>query len=84
MDTGSTNTFIDLKFALKTNCPLINTPKKKVTVVSGGSPNFRAFAPNTNFWICNEEFPMTSQYWNCKGMMWSLVVISSRNTALSL
>ncbi|XP_044367478.1 uncharacterized protein [Triticum aestivum] len=56
IDTGSTNTFIDLKFSLKANCQLVNTPTQKVTVAGGGSLNSGAVAPNTNFKIYNEDF----------------------------
>ena len=56
VDTGSTNTFIDMKFALKSNFHLINTPTKKVTVAGGGSLSSGAYAPNTSFKICNETF----------------------------
>uniref|UniRef100_A0A453IPF2 Ty3 transposon capsid-like protein domain-containing protein n=1 Tax=Aegilops tauschii subsp. strangulata TaxID=200361 RepID=A0A453IPF2_AEGTS len=55
-DTGSTNTFIDLKFALKVKCPLINTPTKKVTVAGGGSLTSGACAQSLKFRIGQETF----------------------------
>lgn len=36
LDSGSTNTFIDYKFAIKTNCKIINNEMTQVTIAGGG------------------------------------------------
>lgn len=35
LDSGNTDTFIDYKFVVKTNCKIINSGMKRVTIAGG-------------------------------------------------
>jgi hypothetical protein len=56
VDTGSTNTFIDVHFALKTNCEVINNNTKTVKVAGGGSLQSGGHIPEWDFTICAVKF----------------------------
>ncbi len=36
VDSGSTSTFMDQEYAIRNQCPLVNTESKKVVVAGGG------------------------------------------------
>jgi hypothetical protein len=56
VDTGSTNTFIDMKFALKTNCIVVNNSTKTVKVAGGGCLHSGGHIPDWDFSICAVPF----------------------------
>jgi hypothetical protein len=50
-DTGSTNTFLDYKFAVKHNIHMVPASARTVTVAGGGTLSSTAIAPNCTFTI---------------------------------
>jgi hypothetical protein len=55
-DTGSTNTFIDLQFAIKHNIALTSTTPRKVKVAGGGLLNSQLMAYNCPLSIQGQQF----------------------------
>jgi hypothetical protein len=50
-DTRSTNTFLDYKFAVKHNIPMVSASARTVIVAGGGTLSSTAIAPNCTFTI---------------------------------
>lgn len=67
INTGTTNTFIDLKFAPKTSCELVNTSLKRITVAGGGYLSFGAYVPTTDFKMGTETFSHSFTLLDLKG-----------------
>jgi hypothetical protein len=67
VDTGSTNTFIDLNFALKTNGEILNNMAKTVKVAGGGSLTSGGHISNWNFSICAVPFNHSFTLLDLKG-----------------
>jgi hypothetical protein len=55
-DTGSTNTFLDYKFAVKHNIAMETVQARKVTIAGGGTLILEAVARNCTFLINNQPF----------------------------
>jgi hypothetical protein len=55
-DTGSTNTFLDNKFAVKHNIAMEAVQARKVTVASGGTLILESIARNCTLFIDNQPF----------------------------
>jgi hypothetical protein len=60
VDSGSTNTFIDVHFALKTNCVVLNNSTTTVHVAGGGALLSSGHIPDTAFSI--NGFPFTNSF----------------------
>jgi hypothetical protein len=56
VDTGSTNTFMDVHFALKTKCEILNNPTKTVKVAGGGALQSGGHIADWDFTICAVTF----------------------------
>uniref|UniRef100_A0A0A9HU01 Aspartic peptidase DDI1-type domain-containing protein n=1 Tax=Arundo donax TaxID=35708 RepID=A0A0A9HU01_ARUDO len=56
VDSGSSNTFVDLKFATKGSCTVVTNFLQKVTVAGGGIMQSGAHIPNCSFTIDKEQF----------------------------
>lgn len=56
MDSGSTHTFIDLKFALKTSCKIQHNVLQKVTVPGGGVLLSGSHVSNIEYCINGQVF----------------------------
>lgn len=56
LDSGSTNTFIDYMFALKTNYKIINNGMKRVTIAGGGELQTGSHISKCNYKIQGEQF----------------------------
>uniref|UniRef100_J3KUY4 Reverse transcriptase domain-containing protein n=1 Tax=Oryza brachyantha TaxID=4533 RepID=J3KUY4_ORYBR len=56
VDSGSTSTFMEQKFAIKSECPLHPRLAKKVTVAVGGELITDLQVPEIRYWIQGEEF----------------------------
>lgn len=61
VDSGSSNTFMDYKFALKTNCVLTNMKPRKVSVAGGGHLLSEHSINNVPYSIQGNEFSSTFQ-----------------------
>jgi hypothetical protein len=66
-DTGSTNTFMDYKFAIKHNIPMIDTEARTVVVAGGGKLVSTATAPNSSFTIQRKPFTATFKILQLQG-----------------
>lgn len=59
VDSGSSNTFMDYKFALKTNCHLTPTTPKKISVAGGGLLTSEYSVQHTPYVIQGNKFSST-------------------------
>lgn len=56
IDSGSTSTFMDQEFAIKSQCPLKNSEVKKVVVARGGELRSEVQVPEIQYVIQGEQF----------------------------
>jgi hypothetical protein len=66
-DTGSTNTFLDYKFAVKHNIHMVPASARTVTVAGGGTLSSTAIAPNCTFTIQGKPFSATFRILQLQG-----------------
>jgi hypothetical protein len=67
LDSRSTSTFIDQKFALKTTCHLLQAPLKEVQVAGGGTLNSVSYIPDYEFSIRTHQFSHSFRVLNLPG-----------------
>jgi hypothetical protein len=67
LDSGSTSTFINQAFAIKSNCTLLSAPWQEVQVAGGGKLSSDSFVPDCSFTIGSHTFAHTFRALNLPG-----------------
>lgn len=67
MDSGSTHTFIYLRFALKTSCSIEHNPLQRVVVAGGGVILSGSHIPSTEYSINGQKFHNSFKILQLKG-----------------